>query len=76
VALRCSRVWGQGLRRKFQWRKGPCSRRRYSRLLPRMNSSSSGLASSPRWSVSRCKLLCAWLRYFPISNAVIFLFTC
>ncbi len=63
------------LRRKFQWRKGSCSRRRYSRLLPRMNSSSSGLANCPRWSVSRFKLLCVWLCYFSISNTVIFLFT-
>ncbi len=72
VSLWCSRVWRQGLCHRFLWRKGPCNRRRYSRLLPRMDSSSSCLASIPRWSGSRYKLLCVWLCYFPISNTVNF----
>ncbi len=39
AALPCSRVWRPGLRRRFQWRKGSCSRR-CSRLLPRIHFSS------------------------------------
>ncbi len=48
----------------FPWAFSTYSRRRYSRLLPRMDSSSSDLTNNPRWSGSRYKLLCAWLCHF------------
>jgi len=49
----------RGLHRGIQWRKGSCIRKRCSRLLSRMNSSSHGFPSRPRLFVLRYTLLCA-----------------